>query len=84
MTLTSAKTAALVCIVVTCGLLSAPVFADENMAELAKKTQNPVANLISLPVQLNYDHGIGPRQDGDTWYLKVEPRVFCSRSDKVF
>lgn len=29
-------------------------------AELAKKLQNPVANLISVPVQNNWDFGIGP------------------------
>lgn len=32
--------------------------ADE--AELAKKLQNPVASLISVPVQNNWDFGIGP------------------------
>jgi hypothetical protein len=29
-------------------------------AELAKKLQNPVANLISVPIQNNWDFGIGP------------------------
>lgn len=28
--------------------------------ELAKKLQNPVANLISVPIQNNWDFGIGP------------------------
>src|SRR5438093_13742610 len=28
-------------------------------AELAKKLQNPVANLISVPIQNNWDFGIG-------------------------
>jgi len=31
-----------------------------NEAELAKKLQNPIANLISVPVQNNWDFGIGP------------------------
>ena len=31
-----------------------------NTAELAKKLQNPVANLISVPIQNNWDFGIGP------------------------
>ena len=30
-----------------------------NTAELAKKLQNPVANLISVPIQNNWDFGIG-------------------------
>jgi hypothetical protein len=29
-------------------------------AELAKKLQNPIANLISMPIQNNWDFGIGP------------------------
>src|ERR1035438_63136 len=29
-------------------------------AELAKKLQNPVAALISVPIQNNWDFGIGP------------------------
>jgi hypothetical protein len=29
-------------------------------AELAKKLQNPVANLIGVPIQNNWDFGIGP------------------------
>ncbi|MCX6929903.1 MAG: hypothetical protein NT154_42830, partial [Verrucomicrobia bacterium] len=29
-------------------------------AELAKKLQNPIANLISVPIQNNWDFGIGP------------------------
>ncbi len=31
-----------------------------NNTALAKQTQNPVANLISLPIQNNTDGGIGP------------------------
>ena len=29
-------------------------------AELAKKLQNPIASLISVPIQNNWDFGIGP------------------------
>ncbi len=32
----------------------------DSEAELAKKLQNPVANLISVPFQNNWDFGIGP------------------------
>ena len=34
--------------------------AQDEQAELAKKLQNPVANLISVPFQNNWDFGIGP------------------------
>jgi hypothetical protein len=36
--------------------------AQDEQAELAKKLQNPVANLISVPIQNNWDFGIGPAQ----------------------
>jgi hypothetical protein len=32
---------------------------DESAEELAKKLQNPIANLISVPIQSNWDFGIG-------------------------
>ena len=34
--------------------------AAESETELAKKTQNPVADLISIPLQNNTNFGIGP------------------------
>jgi hypothetical protein len=43
--------------------------------ELAKKTQNPVAALISLPLQLNYDDKIGPDRQGERWLLNVQPVI---------
>ena len=56
-------------------LSSMPAFAQDNSAELAKKLSNPVAALISVPFQLNYDSGIGPREDGEKWVLNVQPVV---------
>lgn len=34
--------------------------AEASAGELAKKLQNPVANLVSVPIQNNWDFGIGP------------------------
>ncbi len=43
-------------------LLSAPAAnAEENHADLAKQLSNPVANLVSVPFQFNWDTGIGPK-----------------------
>jgi hypothetical protein len=48
------------------------VAADENATELAKKAQNPVADMISLPFQYNANYNFGPlnkRQD----VLNIQP-----------
>lgn len=42
---------------------------------LAKKLSNPVAALISVPLQLNYDSDIGPVDGGERWLLNVQPVV---------
>jgi len=40
--------------------------AAQDTDELVKQTQNPVANLISVPLQANWDFGIGDRDDSST------------------
>jgi len=58
---------------ITAGLAS-PAMAADN-AELAKQTQNPIAALISVPLQLNYDENIGPAEQGEKWLLNVQPVI---------
>ena len=41
-------------------LMVAPLWAADDATELAKKTQNPVADLISIPLQNNFNFGVGP------------------------
>jgi hypothetical protein len=53
--------------------LASPLRADD--AELAKQAQNPIAALVSLPLQLNYDEKIGPAKNGDKWVMNVQPVV---------
>jgi len=43
--------------------------------ELAKKLNNPVADLISVPIQANYDHEIGVNDNGDQWLINIQPVI---------
>lgn len=58
------------------------VLADEasQQAELAKKLQNPIADLISAPIQNNWDFGIGPA-DAMRYTVNVQPIIPISLSE---
>jgi len=62
--------------------MSAVVCAEESQAELAKKLNNPIANLISVPMQLNYDQNIGAGNKGDKYTLNLQPVIPFSISEK--
>lgn len=48
---------------------------DDQMSDIAKKLQNPVANLISVPFQNNFDFGGGPDHNGFQYQLKFQPVI---------
>jgi hypothetical protein len=51
-----------------------PAAAESNASELAKQTQNPIASLVSVPFQGNWDFGIGDRKATGT-LLNFQPVV---------
>jgi hypothetical protein len=44
----------------------------DDQAELAKASQNPIGNLISLPFENNFDFGVGP-EDALVYVLNLKP-----------
>lgn len=53
---------------------------DDSAADIAKKLNNPVAALISVPFQLNHDEDVGPGE-GNRELMNIQPVIPFSLND---
>lgn len=54
---------------------SADAWAQKSEEEIALAAQNPVAAMVSVPFQYNYDQNIGPQESGHKHYVNVQPVI---------
>jgi len=63
----------LVLLLVMTGLCVSAFGQDDE--DLAKKLANPIASLISIPIQANYDENYGAADQGSLWRTNIQPVI---------
>ena len=56
---------------------------EQSQEDLAKQAQNPIANMISLPLQNNTNFGISPDEDQVQNVLNIQPVIPVSLTENI-
>ena len=74
MPIISVLTIMTLCVPLFTGWTGAAAAADE-AADLAQELTNPLADLMTIPIQMNYDQDIGPHDAGERLQTNVQPVI---------
>ena len=56
-------------------LVCGPAYSQSDSADLAQQLTNPIADPITLPIQMNFDNDIGPFDEGNKIQTNVQPVI---------
>ncbi|KPK53022.1 MAG: hypothetical protein AMS22_08055 [Thiotrichales bacterium SG8_50] len=57
-------------------ILALPALAEaQKDSDLAQELTNPIANLVTIPIQMNFDNNIGPADQGSKMITNIQPVI---------
>ena len=66
----------LIGLIFACFAMTSIATAQEG-SSLVKQLSNPRAAPISVPIQVNYNSGIGPLGNGEQYQVSIQPAIWC-------